>query len=98
MTSARDNVGPLITPFTYPLTCTYAVLGCSTSFEAWQAQTCSDNGYEGDVQDDPDCWPPRTNGNHMTNVPFMGGGFYSPGIPEGLDIGPSTRQVEVRVG
>ncbi|KAH8701082.1 hypothetical protein BGW36DRAFT_460139 [Talaromyces proteolyticus] len=80
MTSARDNLGPLITPFTYPSACAYAILDCSTCSDAWQGQTCSDNGNVGDSQDDPDCWPPRINGNLLTSPPFMGGGFYSPGI------------------
>ncbi|KAH8691948.1 hypothetical protein BGW36DRAFT_386601 [Talaromyces proteolyticus] len=76
MTSARDNLGPLVTPFTYPSTCTSAFLDCSTCSDAWQAQTCSDNG----TQDDSDCWPPPINGNLLTSVPIFGGGFYSPGI------------------
>lgn len=89
MTSARDNLGPLTTPFTYPSSCTLAVLECSTCSTGWQAQTCSDNTYNNQgVQDNPDCWPPRINGNLLTDVAFLGGGFYSPGIS--CPVGYST--------
>jgi hypothetical protein len=76
MSSERYNLGPLVTPFAYPSTCTSAFLDCSTCPDAWLAQTCGDNG----VQDDRDCWPPLFNGDLLTSAPFNGGGFYSPGI------------------
>lgn len=86
MTSKRTILGPLTTTFTYPSSCSVAVEECSGCSSGWQAQTCSNNGFNGQgVQDNPECWPPRSNAHISTGVAFNGWGFYSPGLycPEG---------------
>ncbi|KAI0870089.1 hypothetical protein GGS24DRAFT_511232 [Hypoxylon argillaceum] len=81
MSTARTNLGPLTTPFSYPAHCTAAVGDCSSCNVFWQAQTCSNNGFNSQgVQDDPQCWPARQNPNLSTGVALNGWGFYSPGI------------------
>ncbi|KAI1127277.1 hypothetical protein F5Y10DRAFT_293065 [Nemania abortiva] len=81
MTTARTNLGPLTTLFTYPAHCTVAIEDCSTCDVFWQAQTCSDNSFNAQgVQDDPQCWPARQNLDLSTGVALNGWGFYSPGI------------------
>ncbi|KAI0528438.1 hypothetical protein GGR58DRAFT_496010 [Xylaria digitata] len=80
-TTARTNLGPLTTLFSYPAHCTVAVQECSTCEMFWQAQTCSDNSFNAQgVQDDPQCWPTRRNSQLSTGVALNGWGFYSPGI------------------
>ncbi|KAA8652870.1 hypothetical protein EYZ11_003155 [Aspergillus tanneri] len=87
MTSARTNLGPLTTTFTYPSSCSVAIEACPWCSEGWQAQTCSNNAfnYQG-VQDNIDCWPPRANPSISTGVALNGWGFYSPGVhcPAGM--------------
>ncbi|KAI0505622.1 hypothetical protein F5B22DRAFT_651556 [Xylaria bambusicola] len=81
MTTARTNLGPLTTPFSYPAHCTVAVKQCESCDVFWQAQTCSDNSNNAQgVQDDPQCWPERQNLDLSTGVALNGWGFYSPGI------------------
>ncbi|KAI1260706.1 hypothetical protein F5Y18DRAFT_432067 [Xylariaceae sp. FL1019] len=81
MSTARTNLGPLTEAFTYPSSCTVAVQQCSYCDVFWQGQTCGDNpnNYQG-VQDNADCWPPRSNHGLMTDVAFNGWGYYSPGL------------------
>ncbi|KAI1329386.1 hypothetical protein F5Y16DRAFT_397571 [Xylariaceae sp. FL0255] len=78
---SRTNLGPLTTPFTYPSSCAIAVHDCSTCDDFWQAQTCTDNGFNSQgVQDNIDCWPSRANTDLSTGVALNGWGFYSPGL------------------
>ncbi|OAA57550.1 hypothetical protein SPI_07209 [Niveomyces insectorum RCEF 264] len=80
-TRSRTNLGPLTTPFTYPASCTVNVLQCSTCNVAWQGQVCSDNpNNDQGVEDNPDCWPARSNPDVTTAVAFGGWGYYSPGL------------------
>ncbi|KAF4464734.1 hypothetical protein FALBO_8421, partial [Fusarium albosuccineum] len=88
MPSRRMNLGPLTTRFAYPDRCTAPVIGCSTCDLAWQAQTCGDNPANSQgVQDDPDCWPPRSKADMDGGYALNGWGFYSPGLecPEGYE-------------
>ncbi|KAF3025101.1 hypothetical protein E8E14_014591 [Neopestalotiopsis sp. 37M] len=80
-TASRTNLGPLTTAFAYPSSCNVAVLAdCATCNYGWQAQTCSDNGFNAQgVQDNVDCWPARAS-SVSTGVALNGWGFYSPGI------------------
>lgn len=81
MTQARTNLGPLTTPFTYPSSCGVVVQACSTCSYGWQGQTCSDNSFNTlGVQDDLECWPPRSTPDSTNLVAVNGWGFYSPGI------------------
>lgn len=79
--STRANLGPLTTSFTYPASCSIAVLECPTCSSAWQAQTCSNNGNNGQgIQDNSECWPKATAQDAFTGLAFNGAGFYSPAI------------------
>ncbi|KAI0145425.1 hypothetical protein GGR57DRAFT_298026 [Xylariaceae sp. FL1272] len=81
MSTARTNLGPLTEAFTYPASCTVAVQECSYCEAFWQAQTCSDNSFNAQgVQDNAECWPPRSNRGLATDVALNGWGYYSPGI------------------
>ncbi len=81
MTSARTNLGPLTTAFSYPPSCTVNVQQCTSCDLGWQGQTCGSHGFNTQgVEDNIDCWPPRDNANISTGVAFNGLGFYSPGI------------------
>lgn len=80
-TTARTNLGPLTTAFTYPSSCAIAVQECADCALAWQAQTCSDNSFNTQgVEDNVDCWPERTNPDISTEVALNGWGYYSPGL------------------
>lgn len=80
-TAARTNLGPLTTTFTYPSSCASVVQQCATCDYAWQAQTCSDNSANTmGIQDNANCWPPRSNLSVATPVALVGWGFYSPGL------------------
>lgn len=80
----RVILGPLTTTWTAPLSCSVAVQDCQTCSQAWAGQTCfaslavpSSTKYG--VQDNADCWPPRTFSSTPT-PPLVGWGFYSPGL------------------
>lgn len=82
----RTVLGPLTTTFTYPSSCSVVVKDCLTCERGYQAQTCGTNPSNGQgVQDDPDCWPERSNNDLTTGFAFNGWGIYSPGIhcPDG---------------
>ncbi|KAB5586246.1 hypothetical protein GE09DRAFT_58134 [Coniochaeta sp. 2T2.1] len=80
MTSVRTNLGPLTTPFTYPASCNVVVQQCSTCTFGWQGQSCGTNSFNTQgVQDNLDCWPPRSN-DVSSGVAVNGWGFYSPGV------------------
>lgn len=82
MSIDRTNLGPLTTAFTYPASCNVNVMQCTYCLIAWQGQTCSDNPNNAQgVQDNVDCWPPRTENSAITtNVALLGWGVYSPGL------------------
>lgn len=94
MTSTRTVLGPLTTTFTYPSSCSVAVEACTGCSSGWQAQTCSDNVYNDQgIQDNVECWPPRSNPDLSTGVALNGWGFYSPVCTAPLDIRPRVLQL-----
>jgi len=83
----RTIIGSLTTTFTPAPTCTIPIIECSTCNNAWQAQTCfSINANSYSVEDNVNCWPPRSASATTPSPPFFGWGFYSPGLvcPTGL--------------
>ena len=79
---AGTVLGPLTTVWTLPPTCTYLIPPCSTCVEFFQGQTCGTtaSGDPGEPQDNADCWPPRDRNVGTAQWPFVGWGFYSPGL------------------
>ncbi|KAK4072707.1 uncharacterized protein Triagg1_5752 [Trichoderma aggressivum f. europaeum] len=69
---AGTLLGPLTTTWTMPET-------CSIYLQGFRGQSCnSESG--GRVQDNTECWPPAKSGIASPSWPFVGWGFYSPGI------------------
>ncbi|KAK4671654.1 hypothetical protein QC764_0097450 [Podospora pseudoanserina] len=71
----RNILGYLTTTFTAPEACWTPAHNTEINV-GWLGQRCGPN----DVQDNADCWPPRTTGAPRTNLAFYGWGFYSPGL------------------
>ncbi|KAE9372012.1 hypothetical protein N431DRAFT_407864 [Stipitochalara longipes BDJ] len=83
----RVILGPLTSTWTAPSSCSIAVQDCQTCTQAWAAQTCfastastvtSSVNYG--VEDNTDCWPPRSSFASTPVPPLAGWGFYSPGL------------------
>lgn len=75
--SPRTNLGPLTTTFTPPPACTINVAGCATCAVAYQGQECLTSIGAADATT---CWPPTSAGASSVSPPFLGRGFYSPGL------------------
>jgi hypothetical protein len=80
----RVILGPLTTTWTAPSSCSVAVQECQTCTQAWAAQTCFassvTSGVKYSVEDNTDCWPPRSSFVGTPVPPLAGWGFYSPGL------------------
>lgn len=75
MSATRTILGPLLTTFTPPSTCTEVMLDLTAdSSEGWLAQSCSSDV----MNDDASCWPSATSGV-TTSTNLWGFGIYSPG-------------------
>ncbi|KAL6897193.1 hypothetical protein GGI43DRAFT_385808 [Trichoderma evansii] len=72
-------LGPLTTTWTMPQTCSIFMPGCPTCDNAYNGQSCNPTS-NGRVQDNTACWPPVTTGVSSPSWPFVGWGFYSPGL------------------
>lgn len=84
--SSRTNLlGPLTTTWSAPSPCQSAWQECVTCSNAWQGQGCLDDGSN---QDTLTCWPPVTETVSAIEAPFLGLGFYSPGLA--CPVGYST--------
>lgn len=91
----RTILGPLTTAFVYPSSCSVVVKDCVTCSKGYQGQTCGTNTFNTQgVQDDPSCWPPRTDDSLVTDVALNGWGIYSPGIscPDGYSTACAATQ------
>ncbi|PTB69063.1 hypothetical protein BBK36DRAFT_1192995 [Trichoderma citrinoviride] len=72
-------LGPLTTTWTAPASCSIYMPPCSTCDQGFRAQSC--NAVSGgQVRDNTACWPPVTKGVASPSWPFVGWGFYSPGL------------------
>lgn len=72
-------LGPLTTSWSIPSRCSVNYVNCETCIEAFRGQHCVTSGGTGPVEDDIGCWPPAASLNQATH-PFLGLGFYSPGL------------------
>lgn len=80
----RTILGPLTTTYTASSSCSVAVEACQGCNIAWQAQSCfassSGSSITDGVEDNTDCWPPRSSFVSTVAPPLDGWGFYSPGL------------------
>ncbi|KAL2752033.1 hypothetical protein ACRALDRAFT_1078145 [Sodiomyces alcalophilus JCM 7366] len=72
---AGDYLGPLTTSWSMPAACSYIIPLCSTCQVGFRGQGCS----AGSPEDNTACWPPAQD-VATPDPPFLGWGFYSPGI------------------
>ncbi|KAH6693692.1 hypothetical protein F5X68DRAFT_273224 [Plectosphaerella plurivora] len=74
-------LGPLTTVWVPPTTCTAILPLCATCDVGFQGQMCEsrDDGL-GHARDNTGCWPPVLSKVASPNPPFLGWGFYSPGL------------------
>ncbi|UKZ76498.1 hypothetical protein TrVFT333_004204 [Trichoderma virens FT-333] len=76
---AGTLLGPLTTTWTMPESCSIYMPPCSTCDQGFRGQSCNAIS-DGRVQDNTACWPPVKPGISSPGWPFVGWGFYSPGI------------------
>lgn len=69
-------LGPLTTSWSMPASCSLHFSPCSTCQEGFRGQACA----SGAPQDHAGCWPPTIEGVATRNPPYVGWGFYSPGL------------------
>ncbi|CAM1508923.1 Fc.00g026620.m01.CDS01 [Cosmosporella sp. VM-42] len=90
-------LGPLTEKWSQPASCSIYFPRCTTCDYGWYAQRCTSvfgesTGQWGHFEDDPDCWPPRSQGVQDRSRPLDGWGYYSPGLecPVGYTTGCSA--------
>ncbi|KAL6875148.1 hypothetical protein J3F83DRAFT_713051 [Trichoderma novae-zelandiae] len=76
---AGTLLGPLTTTWTMPASCSIYMPPCSTCGQGFRGQSCN-AANDGQVQDNTACWPPANKGVASPTWPFVGWGFYSPGL------------------
>ncbi|KAK4233191.1 hypothetical protein C8A03DRAFT_19677 [Achaetomium macrosporum] len=77
---AGTLIGPLTTTWTMPDSCTVHVLNCATCSEGFRGQQCVMTDGTAQASDHTTCWPPATTRVPVPQPPFVGWGFYSPGL------------------
>jgi hypothetical protein len=88
---ARTILGPLTITYTAPSSCAVGVWRSFCNNLEWQAQSCfssrSGSTTNYGVEDNTDCWPPRSSFISTPTPPLYGWGFYSPGLvcPNGME-------------
>ncbi|KAL2195186.1 hypothetical protein P885DRAFT_41437 [Corynascus similis CBS 632.67] len=82
-------LGPLTTVWTMPDSCSVHVRLCESCHEGFRGQQC----VSGEPQDHTTCWPPATRLSRPPTHPFVGWGFYSPGLecPSGYTTACTAR-------
>ncbi|KAK4149950.1 hypothetical protein C8A00DRAFT_18438 [Chaetomidium leptoderma] len=73
-------LGPLTTTWSVPDSCTVHLLTCPTCAEGFRGQQCVVRSGTGQAEDHTNCWPPATQKAGTPRYPFVGWGFYSPGL------------------
>ena len=69
-------LGPLTTAWSPPADCGVHLVTCPTCLDGYQAQHCV-----GDApQDFTGCWPPAASNIASPKYPYLGWGYYSPGL------------------
>ena len=81
---AGTLLGPLTTTWSMPSSCSVHVVPCATCDGGFSGQRCEvrdgDANGEGAPYDYTGCWPPAIKQAGTPGFPFMGWGFYSPGL------------------
>ncbi|KAK4246092.1 hypothetical protein C7999DRAFT_33488 [Corynascus novoguineensis] len=82
-------LGPLTTVWSMPDSCSVHVRLCESCHEGFRGQQC----VSGEPQDHTTCWPPTTRLSRPPTHPFVGWGFYSPGLecPSGYTTACTAR-------
>jgi hypothetical protein len=73
-------LGPLTTAWKMPDECSVNIVNCATCGEGFRGQQCVLREGEARAEDHTRCWPPATPGAGSPSWPFMGWGYYSPGV------------------
>ncbi len=73
-------LGPLATSWSPPASCSVHIVNCPTCRDGYQAQHCVTDGSHTGAEDYTGCWPPATRAAGSPAWPFLGWGFYSPGV------------------
>jgi hypothetical protein len=73
-------LGPLTTTWTMPETCTIQMVNDESRYRRYRGQRCAVISGTAQPEDDVNCWPPVTNLLQIPAPPFLGWGFYSPGL------------------
>jgi hypothetical protein len=87
---ARTILGPLTITYTAPSSCAVGVWCSFCNNLVWQAQSCfssrSGSNTNYGVEDNTDCWPPRSSFVKTPTPPLYGWAFYPPGLvcPDGM--------------
>jgi hypothetical protein len=88
-------LGPLTTTIALPDHCDINVLDCTTCSFGFRGQQCGTAGENiaKRPMDDASCWPPALKAAETPQQPFLGWGFYSPGLacPTGYTAACSAR-------
>ncbi|KAK4041293.1 hypothetical protein C8A01DRAFT_14965 [Parachaetomium inaequale] len=71
-------LGPLTTAWSMPETCTIHLDGSRN--RGFRGQRCAVSSGTARPEDNVNCWPPATNLPEIPAPPFIGWGFYSPGL------------------
>ncbi|EAQ86191.1 hypothetical protein CHGG_07444 [Chaetomium globosum CBS 148.51] len=81
---AGTLLGPLTTTWSMPSSCSVHVVPCATCDGGFSGQRCvveeEDKESTGAPSDYTGCWPPALTEAGTPGSPFMGWGFYSPGL------------------
>ncbi len=73
---AGTLLGPMTTAWSAPASCSVHVVNCPSCRNGYQAQHC----VSGAAQDYTGCWPPALPRAGTPTYPYLGWGFYSPGV------------------
>ncbi len=73
-------LGPLTTTWSMPDSCTAFLVNCPTCDGGFRGQQCVVHSGTGRAEDHTSCWPPARTQAGTPQYPFVGWGFYSPGL------------------
>ncbi|KAK3302876.1 uncharacterized protein B0T15DRAFT_258284 [Chaetomium strumarium] len=73
-------LGPLTATWTMPKSCSVHVVNCATCSEGFRGQQCVTRDGSVQASDHTTCWPPAATRVPAPQPPFIGWGFYSPGM------------------
>lgn len=77
---AGTLLGPLTTAWSMPDSCTNFVVNCAECTFGFRGQQCVAGTSSTNAEDHTTCWPPAISRAGTPRHPFIGWGFYSPGL------------------